>query len=241
MSVVPAPLWRFGDLLEPLRERVARGAVLAIPTESSYGLAVDPRNRRGVEAIFRLKGRDAGKPLPVLVAHRRQVADLGIDPDLPILSRLAACWPGAVTAVLPLAAGSRRLPAAAGGSTVAVRVPAHPQTRGLVALLGPLTATSANASGEPALVDPRQAARLLAGDDSLVIDGGVLPGGPPSTLVVPETDGDGQLRRVRVLREGRVSADLLAQLLGAPVVRGGSRDDGKGDGANGDAGLEEGA
>ena len=69
----------------PAAALLARGGVLAIPTESSYGLGADPRNPAGVEAVYRIKGRDAGKPLPVVVAGLEQLAGLGIDPGLPIL------------------------------------------------------------------------------------------------------------------------------------------------------------
>lgn len=213
--------WRFGDMLDSVRQRVERGAVLAIPTESSYGLAVDPRSRKGVRAIYRIKGRDAGKPLPVVIGGLQQLDDLGIDPDLPILSRLAACWPGPVTAVLPMREGAAPVPAAADSPTLAVRVLGHARMRGLLSLLGPLTATSANPSGGSPLLDPAEAAELLAGEDALVIDDGVLPGGPPSTLVLPETDVMGELLRLRVLREGRVPLERLAELVESSVEPGG--------------------
>lgn len=232
--------WTLEEALEParldrLRRLLADGGVLAVPTESSYGLAVDPRNRRGVEAVYRLKAREAGKPLPVVVAHTAQLADLGIDPDLPILSRLSACWPGAVTVVLPLRDDAPELAAAAvEGRTVAVRIPAHDGLRALLAELGPLTATSANLSGEAPVLDPAEVADLLgrgsaeieaeieAGEiETLVIDGGVLPGGSPSTVVRPETDAAGRLRRVLVLRPGRVTAEGLSERLESPVERAG--------------------
>ncbi len=204
----PAPLWRWGDPVDPLRELLARGGVLAIPTESSYGLGADPGNRQGIETIYRIKGREAGKPLPVVVAGLGQLAGLGIDPDLPILERLSACWPGPLTVVLPTA---RPLPAAAGTGTLAVRVPEHPRLRGLLAALGQgLTATSANRSGAEPILDPARAAGLLAGEDAVVIDGGVLPGGPPSTLLAIEETG------VVVLRSGRFPVERLRELLDRP-------------------------
>ena len=89
----PAPFWRPGEPVEPLRELLRRGGVLAIPTESSYGLGADPGNRIGVEAIYRIKGREPRKALPVVVAGPEQLAGLGIDPDLSILKPLSACWP----------------------------------------------------------------------------------------------------------------------------------------------------
>jgi len=194
-------LWRFGEPVEPLRALLARGGVLAIPTESSYALGADPRNPAGVAAIYRLKEREAGKALPVVVSGRGQLADLGVDPNLYIVERLFEHWPAPLTAVLPIA---RALPASAGTGTLAVRVPDHEGLRSLLAELGHgLTATSANRSGEPPVLDPAEAAALLAGTDSMVVDGGVLPGGPPSTLVAIEEDG------LVVLRTGRFPSERL--------------------------------
>jgi len=165
--------------MEPLRPLLARGGVLAIPTESSYGLGADPRNRTGVETVYRIKGRGTDKALPVVVADRGQLADLGIDPDLPILEPLSACWPGPLTVVLPLAAGA---------GTLAVRVPGHEGLRRLLAALGHgLTATSANRSGGEPILDPEDLPALLAGEDAVIVDGGILPGGAPSTLVAIES------------------------------------------------------
>jgi L-threonylcarbamoyladenylate synthase len=196
-------LFRFGDPLPPLRDLLARGGIVAFPTESSYGLGVDPRNPAGVEAIYRLKEREAGKPLPVVIAGRDQLAGLGIDPDLNIVKRLLALWPAPLTAVLPVA---RPLPASAGTPTLAVRVPDHGPLRELLTALGHgLTATSANRSGEPPIIDPEEAAELLAGVDAMVVDGGLLPGGAPSTLVAIEGD------RVVVLRSGRFPAERLEE------------------------------
>lgn len=200
-------IWHPGEPIEPLRALVARGGVLAIPTESSYGLGADPRNRTGVEAIYRIKGREAGKPLPVVVADLAQLRDLGIDPGLPILEALSTCWPAPLTAVLPI---SRSLPAAAGEPTLAVRIPAHEELRHLLAGLGHgLTATSANRSGGAPILDPEEAAELLAGTDAAVVDGGILPGGPPSTLVAIEASG------LVVLRTGSYPVDRLRERLDA--------------------------
>lgn len=242
-AVLAAP-----DLLGRLSFTLDRGGVLVIPTESSYGLAVDPRSAAGVAAVYRLKERDRGKPLPVVAADRDQVLSLGVAPDLPVLDRLERAgrarridradpaarpplWPGPVTAVLPI---ERPLPATAGESTVAVRVPGHEGLRRLLAALGrPLTATSANRSGEPPVLDPDAAERLLAeapsaaeaggegGPVGVVIDGGALPGGPPSTIVRVDYPGDdagedtreGRAPRVVVLREGAVRSEEVARRL----------------------------
>lgn len=201
-----APLWRWGDPVEPLRALLARGGVLAFPTESSYGLGADPRNPAGVEAIYRIKVREAGKPLPVVVSGREQLADLGVDPNLYIVECLLEHWPAPLSAILPIARHARLLPASAGTGTLAVRVPDHEGLRGLLAEIGHgLTATSANRSGEEPLLDPAEVARWLAGQDAAVVDGGILPGGPPSTLVAIEGEG------LVVLRTGRFPAERLME------------------------------
>ena len=205
----PAPTWHWGDPIAPLRDLLHRGGVVAIPTESSYGLGADPRNPAGVEAIYRIKGREAGKALPVVVAGREQLAPLGVslgaDSNLYIVERLFALWPAPLTVLLPI---SRPLPAAAGENRLAVRVPEHEKLRELLAALGHgLTATSANRSGGEPILDPAAAAELLAGEDAMVVDGGVLPGGPPSTLVAIEGDG------LAVLRTGRFPAERLKETL----------------------------
>lgn len=209
-----APLaWRWGDPVAPLVELLARGGLLAIPTESSYGLAADPRNPAGVAAVYRVKGRPADQPLPVVVAGPEQLPGLGIDPDLPILRRLSAAWPGPLSLLLPFTAGAAvPLPAAAGAPALAVRVPAHARLCELLAALGTgLTATSANRSGRAPVLDPGELAELLAGEEAAVIDDGRLPGGPPSTLAGMSPAGE-----LEVLRQGSFPAARLRDLWNGP-------------------------
>jgi len=190
-----APLRRFVDSVEPLAACLARGGVLAIPTESSYGLAVDPRSRAGVEAIYRIKGRERGKALPVVAASVAQLALLGVAPDAPGLAWAAARWPAPLSLVVPV---ERPLPAAAGGRELAVRVPDLAPLRTLLERLGhPLTATSANPSGAAPYLTATAVAAWLGGREAIVVDGGALPGGAPSTLVRFGSAG------LEVLRAGR--------------------------------------
>ncbi len=172
-----------------------RGGVLGIPTESSYGLGVDPRSTSGVEAIYALKGRERGKPLPVVAADVGQLLALGVPEDAPGLDWARSRWPAALSLIVPLA---EPLPACGDGSTLAVRVPAHdPLLRLLVALGHPLTATSANPSGAEPYLSADEVAAWLAGRDAIVVDGGRLAGGPASTLVRFGAAG------LEVLRPGR--------------------------------------
>ncbi len=176
----PVPRWPAGAGLPELRALLARGGVLAIPTESSYGLGADPRSARGVEAIYSIKRREPRKPLPVVAADARQLAELGLDVASARVRRLLALGPAALTAVLPL-----RAPLAAGGDsgTLAVRIPASDVLRQLLLAVGPLTATSANVAGEASILDPAELTALLEGFDAAIVDAGRLPGGPPSTLI----------------------------------------------------------
>ena len=180
--------------LREIAQALKTGVVLAIPTESSYGLAVDPRNRRGVDRVLAIKGREnAGKPLLVVVAGREQLDALGVEAPAAVLDGLFSIWPAPLTAVLPIRA---LVPASCGGTTLAVRVPAEPRLRALLESIGPLTATSLNRSGEPPVTDPDEAMRLFEGEVDLLIDGGRTAGGAPSTLL------DATVDPPRVLREG---------------------------------------
>jgi len=171
--------------------------VLAIPTESSYGLGVDPRSEPGVAAIYRLKARDRGKALPVVAADLDQILALGVPSDAAGLAWAGERWPAALSLVVPLA---RPIPASGGEATVAVRIPDHAGLRGLLRGLGhALTATSANPAGAPPYLGAGEVAAWLEGNDAIVVDGGRLPGGPPSTLVRFGASGP------EVLRQGRVT------------------------------------
>jgi tRNA A37 threonylcarbamoyladenosine synthetase subunit TsaC/SUA5/YrdC len=227
----PAPRWRFGEAVAPLAALLAGGGVVAIPTESSYGLGAAPTSAAGVEAVYRIKARLRGKALPVVVAGLGQLGALGLDPGHPLLAAVAAFWPGPLTVALPLhgtaggaAAGGAvadgaalggaalggAVAAAAGGGTLAVRVPGHARLVELLASLGHgLTATSANRSGDEPILDPEEVAWLLAGEPAaVVVDDGVLPGGLPSTLVEPARGRRGGAA-VRILRPGSLAVEAL--------------------------------
>jgi L-threonylcarbamoyladenylate synthase len=183
---------------------LACGGVLAIPTESSYGLAVDPRSSSGVETIFRFKQREARKPLPVVVGGTHHLEQLGVEPGDERLLALAGFWPAPLTVVVPIAAD---LPAAAGTRSVGVRIPDHEQLRRLLLELDHgLTATSANISGRPPVLDPAELVGLLSGWDALIIDDGVLPGGEPSTVVALTAAG------LALLRQGSYPWEAVSEL-----------------------------
>ncbi len=170
------------------------GGVAVVPTESYYGLAVDPRLERSVRAVHALKGRPADLGLPVVCADWQQVEELAVVPER-YRVKLSRIWPAALTVILPARA---EIPAAV-QRTLAVRIPAHAALRSLLYRRGPLTATSANRHGKPPCVTIDEVLRSLTGEPDLALDGGRTPGGETSTLV--DLTGDSP----RLVRPGRVS------------------------------------
>ena len=127
--------WPWDGDVEVVKRALADGRVLAVPTESSYGLAVDPRSATGVDAIYRIKERERGKPLPVVAASLTQAVELGVEPNEAV--RMAAVhWPAPLTVVAPIAPGAS-VPAVAGGRTLAVAGARARAAPGAVAGLGP--------------------------------------------------------------------------------------------------------
>jgi L-threonylcarbamoyladenylate synthase len=168
------------------------GGVVAFPTDTLYGLAVDPRNDDAVARLFSLKGRDARTAIPLVASDLGQAARAGsFGPRERALA--AAFWPGPLSIVVPPCAAIAG--AVLGGErTVAIRVPAHPTARQLAAAFGfCVTATSANTTGHPPAASADDVSRGLAGVDVL-LDGGPAPGGAPSTIVAFDRDGPVLLR-----------------------------------------------
>ncbi len=162
---------------------VLAGHVVAIPTDTLYGLAADPFSAAAVARLYAVKARPLERALPLVAADVEQVAArLGALP--PLARRLAErFWPGPLTLLVPAPAA---LAAGVSGGTgrVGVRVPDHEVPRALCRAAGrPLTATSANVSGEPPSADPDQIARAIGERVALLLDAGPTPGGPPSTIV----------------------------------------------------------
>jgi len=171
------------DAIEEAAKWIANGGVVAIPTDTLYGLAADPFSAAAVARVFDVKGRSAERALPLIAADAEQVAThIGrLSPDA---TRLAArFWPGPLTL---LVGAPRTIAKAVSGGTgkVGVRVPADDVARRICAAAGrPITATSANVSGDAPTADPSEVERTLGDRIDLLIDTGPAPGGAPSTIV----------------------------------------------------------
>lgn len=189
------------------------GGLVAVPTETVYGLAGRADRAESVAAIYRAKGRPDFNPLIVHVANVAAAESLAILDDR--ARRLAErFWPGPLTLVLPLRESAAVTPAVTAGlPTVALRYPAHPVMRAVLeAAQVPLAAPSANRSGG---VSPTSAAHVLASLDGridAVIDGGACETGLESTIVALRERG------WQLLREGPVTAEALSAVLGEPLA-----------------------
>jgi L-threonylcarbamoyladenylate synthase len=170
-------------VLDEAVRAIRAGGVVAVPTETLYGLAVDPFRAESVERVFAVKGRVAGRALPLIASDADQVTErFGA---LPVLARQLALrfWPGPLTmliaAPLSLAPG-----VVAGTGKVGVRIPAHAVARALCRACGlPLTATSANISGAEPSGDPDEVERCFGDRIDVLVDSGRTAGGLPSTIV----------------------------------------------------------
>lgn len=187
---------------------VRGGGVIAFPTETFYGLGVDPFNVQAVQRLYDLKGRSPQtSPILVLIRSRHELQAL-VSEITPAGERLMqACWPGPLTLVFRAAAA---VPAVltAGTGTIGVRLSAYPDVlRVLEAIGGPLTGTSANRTGQPPAITAEEVERAFGADVDLIVNGGPTPGGLPSTVV------DTTVRPPRLIREGCVSQAALRAVL----------------------------
>ena len=207
--------------LHGLAAVLRRGGLVAIPTETVYGLAANALDAPACRAIFRAKGRPVNDPLIVHVldlAQAEQLAEFN-----PVARKLARrFWPGPLTLVLPKKPCVPGV-VTSGGTTVAIRAPAHPLARRLLALAKvPLAAPSANLFG---YISPTEAAHVVSGLGRRiehVLDGGACAVGVEST-VLDITDP----RRPRILRPGSIDAAMLKKFLRQPVGQTATRNEGR--------------
>jgi L-threonylcarbamoyladenylate synthase len=169
--------------LRPAVSAIQNGGVVAFPTDTFYGLAVDPRSSAAVRKIFQVKRRPADQPIPLVAESVSQVAD-HVGALTPLARRLASkYWPGPLT--LLIAASSEICAEVTQGTgTVAVRVPDHCVARALAGAVGhAMTSTSANLSGFPPLSSPDEVAASFGDTIDVLVDAGSAPGGMPSTII----------------------------------------------------------
>src|SRR5207237_3872987 len=171
------------DQLVPAASAIQSGGVVAFPTDTFYGLAVDPRSGAAIRKIFELKERSDTRAIPLIAESITQVTDC-VGTLTPLAERLALqYWPGPLTLIIP---ASAELNAELTGRTgrVAVRVPDHAVARTIARLVGcAITSTSANVSGLPSPSTADEVAATLGSLIDVLVDAGAAPGGLPSTII----------------------------------------------------------
>ncbi len=193
-------------------EVLRAGGLVALPTETVYGLAADASNPDAVRRIFAVKGRPNDHPLIVHVAAADRLDEWAHRPSQAARTLAHACWPGPLTLVVPRAA--HVLDVVTGGrDTVGLRVPAHPLAIAVLdAFGGGVAAPSANRFGRVSPTTADHVRADLGGDVDLVLDGGPCPVGVESTIVDCTTDP------LQLLRAGGISPEDLDRILHQPVA-----------------------
>lgn len=185
---------------------IEEGGVIAYPTETFYGLGANAEDKKAVERIFLIKGRDAGSPLPVIIGSENDLAFFTeeIPPQARLLIR--EFWPGPLTLVFRASPRiSVRL--TAGTGKIGIRISSHPLAAMLAkSMAHPLIATSANPSGSPSCTRAAEVIRCLGDRTDAVIDGGETEGGHGSTIL------DVTVEPPTLLREGAIPSALLQKL-----------------------------
>jgi len=199
---------------ENLTDAVAvlrRGDVIVFPTETLYGLGADALNFSALEKVFQLKCRDPNQPFPVLVSDRSMLESL-VRQIVPLAEKLMArFWPGPLTLVLPARPEiPKPLVNSAGG--VGVRISSQPVAQEIVKMLGrPVTATSANPSGQPGAHTIAQARAYFSGKIEFFVDGGELASRTGSTVAAVANN------KIKIIRAGEITKSELEMALGKGV------------------------
>ena len=197
---------------ERAAQLLAEGKLVAVPTETVYGLASDAAQETSVQANYEAKGRPETKPLNVLVSGMGMVEQVCKDIPADAYKLAEAFWPGPLTMILW---GRGTLPSIvpAGGATQGVRCPDHPDTLAVIEALGrPLACPSANLSGHPSPKSAGAVLNQLSGRIDAVLDGGTCSVGVESTIL------DMTVTPYRILRKGGLSKAEIKAVLGTEVA-----------------------
>ena len=195
--------------MERVAQALRAGQVVALPTDTFYGLAVDPVNLRAVERIYEIKTRARHKPLSLLLSDTTQAYDLARSVDAAFDRLAERFWPGPLTIIVK-AGAKLPLRVTANTGNVALRVPEAPIARAVVSSLGlPITATSANLAGLPECTYANCVREQLGEAIPLIVDGGPTARAQATTIVDLSRGG----RSWSVLREGAVPTHEIALTL----------------------------
>ncbi len=186
---------------------LARGELVAFPTDTVYGLGADAFNDQAVRKLYLAKGRSHEKAIPVLIANLEQFVEVVDQTTLTAMRLIEKFWPGPLTIILGQATDLASSISARG--TVGVRIPDHPIAQELILEAGPLAVTSANRSGDPEACTAEEIETTLDAQVRLLVDGGRTLGGQPSTVVDCTQDPP------KILRAGPISEEEIHTVLQA--------------------------
>lgn len=183
-----------------------QGGLIAFPTETYYGLGVDPFNTKALQRLFKVKRRGADKAVLVLVADQSQVERFADSIPVHFNKLMSAFWPGPLTLVFPARSNVSEL-LTGGTGTVGIRQSPNPVAIQLLQeLAGPITATSANRSGASPATTAAEVEEIFGSEVDLIIDGGATPGGQGSTLV-------GFDQEIFCIRDGKIPFETIRNSL----------------------------
>ena len=192
-------------LADRMRRLLGQSGLLALPTESFYGLAVAPFDEQALAKLWQVKGRSDGKPILLLIGERSQLEPFvqRVPPAATVL--MNAFWPGPLTIVFPAAVGLSDMVTAGTGS-VGIRQSAWQPLAELLRRVGPVTGTSANREGLLPSCTAEDVQQSLGDAVDLIVDAGPTPGGRPSTVI----DVQGP---IRIVREGAITREIIVRQL----------------------------
>lgn len=191
--------------LKKARMILKKGGVIAYPTETFYGLGVDPFNEDAVKKLFELKGRGFDKPVSILVKDENALTS--IVEEIPIAAKrlIKRFWPGPLTIIFKAKKGIPKILTANKGK-IGVRVSSNQIAKKLLAIIDmPITTTSANPSGEKSPLAAQEVERYFGDKVDAIIDGGRLEGKLGSTIV--DATGKG----IKILRQGEITEELIRE------------------------------
>lgn len=194
------------------RQAIGSGRLVVMPTDTVYGVAADAFNPEAVRALLDAKGRGRQSPPPVLIPNVETLDALAAEVVEPVRALAERFWPGPLTIVLP-AQPSLSWDLGDTGGTVALRIPDHELALELLRETGPLAVSSANRTGEPAARSAPEAQRMLGDAVSVYLDAGAVTGDGTASTIVDATRLTADGGSLRILREGALSRDAIADAL----------------------------
>ena len=206
-ELVPYQHAEIAGLAARVRQVRERRGIIAVPTETFYGLGVNPFDEQAIERLLRVKGRGEGKPILVLIGTLEQLSLFTATVSSEAKALIEAFWPGPLTILFPAAPSLPRLLTGT-AETIGVRLTSCQPLSELLQLVGPLTGTSANKTEQPPAQTAQTVDAAMGSEIDLVIDAGTTPGGMPSTVI-------NATGTVEIIREGALERAAIERALRA--------------------------